>query len=88
VAVITVDNPPLNGLNHELRAGLVAGIDQASGDAGVEAVIIIGAGKAFSSGADIREFSTPKSTAEPTWSWRWDAISALHPPGRRSRCPK
>jgi 3-hydroxyacyl-CoA dehydrogenase len=66
VAVITLDNPPLNGLNHELRAGLVAGIDQASADAGVKAVIIIGAGRAFSSGADIREFNTPKSTAEPT----------------------
>jgi 3-hydroxyacyl-CoA dehydrogenase len=66
VAVITLDNPPLNGLNHELRAGLVAGIDRASADAGVEAVIIIGAGRAFSSGADIREFNTPKSTAEPT----------------------
>ncbi len=66
VAVITLDNPPLNGLNHELRAGLVAGIDRASVDAGVKAVIIIGAGRAFSSGADIREFNTPKSTAEPT----------------------
>jgi len=66
VAVITLDNPPLNGLNHELRAGLVAGIDQASADAGVKAVIIIGAGRAFSSGADIREFNTPKSAAEPT----------------------
>jgi len=66
VAVITLDNPPLNGLNHELRAGLVAGIDRASADAGVKAVIIIGAGRAFSSGADIREFNTPKSTAEPT----------------------
>src|ERR1700675_934053 len=66
VAVITLDNPPLNGLNHELRAGLVAGIDRASADAGVEAVIITGAGKAFSSGADIREFNTPKATAEPT----------------------
>jgi 3-hydroxyacyl-CoA dehydrogenase len=64
--VITLDNPPLNGLNHELRAGLVAGIDRASADAGVKAVIIIGAGRAFSSGADIREFNTPKSTAEPT----------------------
>ena len=64
--MITLDNPPLNGLNHELRAGLVAGIDQASADAGVKAVIIIGAGRAFSSGADIREFNTPKSTAEPT----------------------
>src|SRR6266571_1434143 len=66
VAVITLDNPPLNGLNHELRAGLVAGIDRASADAGVEALIIIGAVKAFSSGADIREFNTPKATAEPT----------------------
>jgi 3-hydroxyacyl-CoA dehydrogenase len=66
VAVITLDNPPLNGLNYEVRAGLVAGIDRASADAGVEVVIIIGAGKAFSSGADIREFNTPKSTAEPT----------------------
>ncbi len=66
VAVITLDNPPLNGLNHGLRAGLVEGIDRASGDAGVEAIIFIGAGKAFSSGADIREFNTPKSTAEPT----------------------
>ncbi len=66
MALITLDNPPLNGLNHELRAGLVAGIDRASVDAGVKAVIIIGAGRAFSSGADIREFNTPKSTAEPT----------------------
>ena len=66
VAVITLDNPPLNGLNHELRAGLVAGIDRAGADVGVKAVIIIGAGRAFSSGADIREFNTPKSTAEPT----------------------
>jgi 3-hydroxyacyl-CoA dehydrogenase len=66
VAVITLDNPPLNGLNHDLRAGLVAGIDRASADAGVAAVVIIGAGRAFSSGADIREFNTPKATAEPT----------------------
>src|SRR6202521_1172474 len=66
VAVITLDNPPLNGLNHERRAGLVEGIDRASANARVEAIIFIGAGKAFSSGADIREFNTPKATAEPT----------------------
>jgi 3-hydroxyacyl-CoA dehydrogenase len=65
VAVITLDNPPLNGLNHELRAGLVEGIDRASADARVGAIVFIGAGRAFSSGADIREFNTPKSTAEP-----------------------
>ena len=66
MAVITLDNPPLNGLNHELRAGLVEGIDRASADARVGAIIFIGAGKAFSSGADIREFNTPRATAEPT----------------------
>ena len=65
VAVITLDNPPLNGLNHELRSGVAAGIDRASADALVAAVIIIGAGRAFSSGADIREFNTPNATAEP-----------------------
>ena len=66
MAVIALDNPPLNGLNHEVRTGLVGGIDRASADTGVKAIIFIGAGKAFSSGADIREFNTPKSTAEPT----------------------
>jgi 3-hydroxyacyl-CoA dehydrogenase len=66
VAVITLDNPPLNGLNHELRTGVAAGLDRAAADAAIDAVVIIGAGKAFSSGADIREFNTPKSTAEPT----------------------
>jgi 3-hydroxyacyl-CoA dehydrogenase len=66
VAVIALDNPPLNGLNHELRTGVATGIDKASADAAIDAVVILGAGKAFSSGADIREFNTPKSTAEPS----------------------
>lgn len=61
-----LDNPPLNGLNYELRASLVTGIDKANSDAAVDAIVIIGAGKAFSSGADIREFNTPKSAAEPS----------------------
>src|SRR5580765_862829 len=65
VAVITLDNPPLNGLNHELRSGVAAGIDRASADTLVTAVVIIGAGRAFSSGAHIPEFNTPKATAEP-----------------------
>ncbi len=66
IAVITLDNPPVNGLGHEVRSALVAGIDAAHADAAVAAVVVTGAGKAFSGGADIREFNTPKSTAEPT----------------------
>ncbi|MFZ5463382.1 MAG: enoyl-CoA hydratase-related protein, partial [Pseudomonadota bacterium] len=65
VAVITLNNPPVNGLGHELRSGIVAGIDQAAADANVKAVVLIGSARAFSGGADIREFNTPKALAEP-----------------------
>jgi len=45
---------------------IAAGIDRANGDAQIDAAVVIGAGKAFSGGADIREFNTPASSAEPT----------------------
>ena len=66
VAVITLDNPPVNGLGHDTRADIVAGIDRANADAACDAMVIVGGGKVFSGGADIREFNTPKATAEPT----------------------
>ena len=66
VAVITLDNPPVNGLGHELRRGLVEGLDRAAADPGVQAIVLAGAGKGFSGGADIKEFGTPKMTAEPS----------------------
>jgi len=66
VAVITLDNPPVNGLGHAVRAALVAGIDAALADDAVHAIVITGAGSVFSGGADIREFNTPKASAEPT----------------------
>ncbi|QQE08127.1 enoyl-CoA hydratase/isomerase family protein [Cupriavidus sp. ISTL7] len=66
IAVITLDNPPVNGLGHSTRLGIVEGMTRALDDAAVKAVVITGAGKAFSGGADIREFNTPKATQEPT----------------------
>lgn len=65
VAVITLDNPPVNGLGYETRLGIVNGLEQALGDAAIKAIVITGAGKAFSGGADIREFGSPKAIAEP-----------------------
>ena len=65
VAVITLSNPPINGLGHELRSGILAGLDRAIADPAVKAVVLIGAGKAFSGGADIKEFNTAKLSAEP-----------------------
>ena len=65
VAVITLDNPPVNGLGLALRTAIVDGINAAHADPEVEAIVLIGAGKAFSGGADIKEFNTPKATSEP-----------------------
>ena len=65
VAVITLENPPVNGLGQSTRAGIKAGIEQALADAAVQAVVIIGSGKVFCGGADIREFGSPKASAEP-----------------------
>jgi len=65
VAVISMDNPPVNGLGYELRRGILDGIRKAEADDKVKAVVIIGSEKAFSGGADISEFGTPKAMAEP-----------------------
>ncbi|MCL4773956.1 MAG: enoyl-CoA hydratase/isomerase family protein [Burkholderiaceae bacterium] len=66
VAIITMDNPPVNGLGHALRTGIVEGVRRAQADPAIKAIVLTGAGKAFSGGADIREFNTPKALAEPT----------------------
>ena len=66
VAVITLDNPPVNGMNHALRTRIVEGLDRARGDSSVNAIVLTGAGGLFSGGADIREFTTPQARAEPT----------------------
>lgn len=66
VAVITMDNPPVNGLGLDLRLGVSQAIEAAERDLQVRAVVIIGTANGFSGGADIREFGTPKITAAPT----------------------
>lgn len=65
VAVVTFDNPPINGLGLELRKAIVASIERAAGDAEVQAIVLIGSERAFSGGADVKEFGTPKSSQEP-----------------------
>ena len=60
VAVITLDNPPVNGLSNALRAALMAHLKKADADAAAKAVVLIGSAKAFCGGADIREFNAPR----------------------------
>ncbi len=59
VLVVTIDNPPVNALGAAVRQGLLAAMQQAEADAAVAAVLLVGAGKAFIAGADIREFGKP-----------------------------
>jgi len=60
VAVITLNNPPVNGLGNALRAAILQGLQRAAADAQVRVVVLIGSQKAFSGGADIREFGKPR----------------------------
>ena len=62
IAVITVDNPPVNALSQAVRAGLAECTRTALADAAVTAIVIIGAGRTFIAGADIREFNMPATT--------------------------
>ena len=65
IAVITLNNPPVNGLGLSTRQAIADGVVQANADAAVKAIIVTGAGKAFSGGADIKEFGSPKALQEP-----------------------
>jgi 3-hydroxyacyl-CoA dehydrogenase len=59
VAVLTVNNPPVNALSQHVRQGLRDGLKQAAADRDVAAVVIVCAGRTFIAGADITEFGKP-----------------------------
>ncbi|MDJ0935925.1 MAG: 3-hydroxyacyl-CoA dehydrogenase NAD-binding domain-containing protein [Kiloniellales bacterium] len=59
IAVIIVDNPPVNALSQAVRQGLDEAVAAAQADQGVAALVIAGAGRTFIAGADIREFGKP-----------------------------
>ena len=59
VGVITLDNPPVNALGRDLRAGIVAALEVANADPEARAIVIRAEGRTFPAGADIREFGKP-----------------------------
>ena len=65
VAVIAMDKAPINGLGAALRAGIAAALARAYADQTIKAIVLIGTPRAFSGGADITEFGTPKASQEP-----------------------
>jgi 3-hydroxyacyl-CoA dehydrogenase len=59
VAVIVIDNPPINAGSAEVRSGLLSAIGTLKADAGLRAAVLIGAGNTFVAGSDLREFGQP-----------------------------
>lgn len=65
VAVITLDNAPVNSLSHTLRERIAQQLDAALADRAIRAIVLAGNDKAFSAGADVAEFGTPRQSQEP-----------------------
>ena len=65
IAVLTVNNPPVNALSQHVRQGLRDGVRQATADANVGAVVVTCAGRTFIAGADITEFGKPPTATPP-----------------------
>ncbi|MEN9629888.1 MAG: hypothetical protein RJA10_3116, partial [Pseudomonadota bacterium] len=64
-AVITLTYPPVNGLGAALRTGILQSLDQALADPTITSIVLTGSDKAFSGGADVKEFGTPMAAREP-----------------------
>ena len=62
IGVITIDNPPVNALGPGVADGIVEAIEKCDSDPGVQAMVLIGAGRSFIAGADIRQFGKPRAT--------------------------
>jgi 3-hydroxyacyl-CoA dehydrogenase len=104
VAVVTIDNPPVNAASAAVRAGLVAAVEETDADGRVHAVVLVCAGRTFVAGADISEFGKPpappllpevvaalEGAAKPwvaDWSSRSAATIASPPMMRASGCRK
>ena len=77
IALIALNNPPVNAMGVAVRQGVADAIAQAAGDDEVKAIVLTGRGRCFCGGADIREFGKPRK--EPFLT---DVINAIE------ACPK
>jgi 3-hydroxyacyl-CoA dehydrogenase len=64
VAIVTIDNPPVNALGPGVTDGIAAALSQAEADSDVRAIVVIGAGKTFVAGADIHQFAKMRASRE------------------------
>jgi 3-hydroxyacyl-CoA dehydrogenase len=77
IGVITVDYPPVNALGPGVGEGIVAAVEQGEADPAVTAMVLMGAGRSFIAGADIRRFGKPRATPKRR---SYDALEASGKP--------
>src|SRR5258708_19546039 len=65
IGILTVNNPPVNALSPGVPEGIIAGIEAFEKDDAVKAIVLIGGGRTFISGADIRGFGKVPSGGDP-----------------------
>ena len=80
VAVITLDNGPVNSMDIATRREIAGGIARAEDDPAIKAIVLTGAGQVFSGGADIREFGTPNMFGEPNLRSLIDTVESASKP--------
>ncbi|MCI9867258.1 enoyl-CoA hydratase/isomerase family protein [Rhizobium skierniewicense] len=83
IAVVTIDNPPVNALNQQLRQELLAAVEAIEADETVDAVVLLCAGRTFVAGADIHELGNPQKPYLPDVLHKIDQsaktwVAALH----------
>jgi 3-hydroxyacyl-CoA dehydrogenase len=65
IGVITVDNPPVNALSPGVPEGIVENVERGNANPAIQAMVLIGAGRSFIAGADIRQFGTNRPPPVP-----------------------
>ncbi|MDO8768170.1 MAG: 3-hydroxyacyl-CoA dehydrogenase NAD-binding domain-containing protein [Burkholderiaceae bacterium] len=80
IALVELNNPPVNSLGIQLRRHIVELIRAAEDDPQVAAIVIVGTDKAFSAGADVAEFGTPMQFEEPMLRTVIESIDACRKP--------
>ncbi|MEE8371131.1 MAG: enoyl-CoA hydratase-related protein, partial [Sphingomonadales bacterium] len=78
IALVLVDNPPVNALSHEVRIGLMAKLKEAAADEDMVAIVLGAKGRTFVAGADIKEFGKPRP--DPSLHAIMDLIEASEKP--------
>ncbi|MCZ4290682.1 3-hydroxyacyl-CoA dehydrogenase NAD-binding domain-containing protein [Hoeflea alexandrii] len=76
VAVVTINNPPVNAFGFDVRHGVIEAMNRAEADPAVTCVVLTGGGRTFSGGADITEFGkTPREPSLPDVNTRCETMS-------------